>query len=246
MNPNPNPPEIEAAGVGAWYEGLNDPSKVKVRRYLSGIDTSSAQAFFIDLMLRSEEDHNYGLSSSAGSHALSLDMDEYDRFRVTEAYIDGLYGSGKYEEAKEQCCLNLDRFPAVRDRFLQENGGELPKNIRCRNRLIDILVGVECAYDEADGILEDYVELGIMDPDELSYRKQSLKIHRMQKTFDNIYSYRPKQRRPSRGSSGRCRWPAPRRDEPGGPPSRRPPGPPPRRRTPPGTPQRRISRPLFR
>ena len=50
----------------------------------------------------------------------------------------------------------------------------------------DALVGVECAYDEADGILEDYVELGIMDPDELSYRKQSLKIHRMQKTFDNI------------------------------------------------------------
>ena len=64
-------------------------------------------------MLRSEEDHNYGLSASAGAYALSLDMDEYDRFKVTEAYIDGLYGSERYDEAKEQCCINLDRFPEI-------------------------------------------------------------------------------------------------------------------------------------
>ena len=56
-------------------------------------------------------------------------------------------------------------------------------------------MGVECDYDEANDVLADYVRIGIMDPDELSYRRQSLKIHRMQKTFDNIYSYRPKQRR---------------------------------------------------
>ena len=113
MNANPVPLEIEAAGVAGWYEGLNDPSKVKVRRYLQGIDTSSPQAFFIDLMLRSEEDHNYGLSASAGSYALSLDLDDYDRFKVTEAYIDGLYGSERYDEAKEQCCINLDLFPEI-------------------------------------------------------------------------------------------------------------------------------------
>ena len=113
MNQNPVPPEISAAGVAEWYEGLNDPFKVKVRRYLPGIDVSSPQAFFIDLMLRSEEDHNYGLSASAGSYALSLDMDEYDRFKVTEAYIDGLYGSERYDEAPEQCCINLDRFPEI-------------------------------------------------------------------------------------------------------------------------------------
>ncbi|MBR6871173.1 MAG: hypothetical protein IKM91_06100, partial [Candidatus Methanomethylophilaceae archaeon] len=79
------------------------------------------------------------------------------------------------------------------ERFLADNGGALPKEIKCRNRLIDILVGVECAYDDATSLLDDYVEIGILDPDELSYRKQSLKIHRMQKTFDSIYSYRPKQ-----------------------------------------------------
>ena len=63
-------------------------------------------------------------------------------------------------------------------------------------------MGVECDYDEAFDVLADYVRICIMDPEELSYRRQSLQIHRMQKTFDIIYSYRPKQRRPSTESSG--------------------------------------------
>ena len=196
------PPEIAGAGVADWYSGLNDPSKVKTKRYLRGIDVSSPPAFFIDLMLRSEEDHNYGLSVTAGSYAVSMDLDDYQLFRVREAYIDGLFGSEKYEEAKKQCCLNLDLYPSVKERFLAENGGNIPKDIKCRNRLIDILVGVECAYDEAISILDDYAEMGIMYPDELAYRKQSLKIHRMQKTFDSLYSYRPKERCFSRGSWG--------------------------------------------
>ncbi len=187
------PQEIAIAGLSDWYAGLNDPSKVKVRRYLRGIDTSSAAALLIDLMLRSEEDHNYGLSVTAGSYAVSMALDDYQLFKVREAYIDGLFGSEKYDDAKEQCCLNLDLYPAVKDRFLGENGGSIPKDIKCRNRLIDILVGVECAYDEAISLLDDYAAIGIMDPDELEYRKQSLKIHRMQKTFDSIYSYRPKE-----------------------------------------------------
>jgi hypothetical protein len=41
--------------------------------------------------------------------------------------------------------------------------------------------------------LDEFVAIGIMNEDELAYRKQSLKIHRMQKTFDNVYSLRPKQ-----------------------------------------------------
>jgi hypothetical protein len=193
MNQIEIPPEVEEAGLSDWYSGLNDPSRVKVKRYLKDIDTTSASAFLIDLMFRSEEDHNYGLSTTAGSYALSMDMDDYTRFKVTEAYIDGLYGSEKYDDAKEQCCRNLDLYPTIKERFLADNDGALPKEIKCRNRLIDILVGVECAYDDATSLLDDYVEIGILDPDELSYRKQSLKIHRMQKTFDSIYSYRPKQ-----------------------------------------------------
>ena len=192
MNQIEVPMELQKTGLSDWYTGLNDPTRVKVRRYLNGIDTSSPSALLTQLMIRSSEDHNYKLSASVGEYALSMEMSPMDRFTVTEAYIDGLFGSGMYEDAKEQCCMNLDLFPEVRDEILALNGGELPKKIMCRNRLIDIMVGIDSAYDDAIAILDDFVGIGILDEGELAYRRQSLKIHRMQKTFDNLFMYRPK------------------------------------------------------
>ncbi len=186
------PSEISEAGLVDWFDSLNDMNKVKVKRYLADIDTSSKKGFLVDLMKRSSEDHNYGLSIIAGQYALQQDLCDYDRFMVTEAYIDGLFGSEDAEATKEQCCKNLDLFPSVKDRFIKENGGELPKTIMCRNRLIDVLVGMESDYDSALEALDDFVDIGILDPAELDYRKQSLKIHKMQRTFDNVFSISPK------------------------------------------------------
>lgn len=187
------PSEIEEAGVGDWYQTLNDMDKVKVRRYLQGIDTSSEEAFMTDLMARSSEDHNYKLSVEVGRYAESMDLDDYGRFKVSEAFIEGLFGAEMYDEAKKVCCDNLDLFPVIRDRLMADNGGALPSRISCRNRLIDIAIGVECQYDMADEILSGYVDLGLIDEEEKGYRLQSIKIHRMQKTFDNLYNYRPKE-----------------------------------------------------
>ena len=187
------PKEIVDAGLSDWYETLNDPNKVRMCRYIQGIDTSSPQAFLVQLMQRATEDHNYGLSIVAGEYAANHEMDDYSRFIITEGYIDGLFGAERYDEAKEACARNLDLFPLIKDRFLQENGGELPKHIACRNRLIDIVVGVESGYDLADEILTQYVKMGLIDEEEKEYRLQSIKIHRMQKTFDNLFIYRPKQ-----------------------------------------------------
>jgi len=187
------PAEVSAVGLDEWFDSLNDMNKVKVKRYLNCIDTTSKQDFLVDLMVRSSNDANYGLSVIAGEYALSQDLSDYDRFKVTEAYIDGLFGANKFEELKDYCCRNLDLFPKIKDQFLEDNGGELPKTIYCRNRLIDVMVGVDSDYDGAIQALDEFVAIGIMNEDELAYRKQSLKIHRMQKTFDNVYSLRPKQ-----------------------------------------------------
>ena len=187
------PKEVAEAGLDDWYQTLNDPDRVKLRRYLPGIDTSSPQAFLVQLMQRATKDHNYGLSVTAGKYAESHEMDDYSRFVITEGYIDGLFGAERYDEAKEACCRNLDLFPLVRSRILEENGGALPKHLACRNRLIDIVIGVESGYDMADEILTQYVEMGLIDEEEKAYRLQSIKIHRMQKTFDNLFIYRPKQ-----------------------------------------------------
>lgn len=187
------PAEVSEAGLEDWYQTLNDPTRVKLRRYIQGIDTSSPQAFLVQLMQRATEDHNYGLSIEAGKYATTHEMDDYDRFIVTEGYIDGLYGAERYDEAKEACARNLDLFPLIRERYLADNGGEIPKHMACRNRLIDIVVGVESGYDMAAEILEQYVKMGLIDEEEKNYRLQSIKVHRMQKTFDNLFIYRPSQ-----------------------------------------------------
>ena len=186
------PSEVTEAGAEEWYQTLNDMDRVKVRRYLQGIDTSSKEAFMIDLMDRSTDDHNYKLSTSVGAYAETLDLDDYSRFKVSEAYIEGLFGAESYDDAKRICCDNIDLFPKIRESLMADNGGELPKSISCRNRLIDILIGVESQYDMADEVLSGYVDLGLIDEEEKAYRLQSIKIHRMQKTFDNLYNYRPK------------------------------------------------------
>ena len=186
------PNEIAAVGLTDWYGSLNDMNKVKVKRYLGCIDTTSEQAFLVDLMKRSGEDSNYGLSVLAGEYALSKDLSDFDRFMVTEAYIDGLFGAEKFEDVKVQCCNNLDLFPKIRDEFLDYNGGELPKTIYCRNRLIDVMVGIEADYEGAIEALGDFVSIGILEQSELNYRVQSLKIHKMQRTFDTILVATPK------------------------------------------------------
>lgn len=119
----------------------------------------------------------------------TLDLDGYDRFTATESFIEGLFGNDDFGRAKEMCCRNLELYPSISDRFLSEHGGAVPERMPCRNRLIDILVGVEADYDDADAVLDQYVEMGLIGPEERDYRKQSLKIHRMQMFFDNIYNY---------------------------------------------------------
>ena len=71
------PKEVAEAGLDDWYQTLSDPDRVKLRRYLAGIDTSSPQAFLVQLMGRATEDHNYGLSVTAGKYAETHEMDDY-------------------------------------------------------------------------------------------------------------------------------------------------------------------------
>lgn len=180
------PKQITEAGLDDWYSGLTSQDRVRTRRYLEGIDTSSPIAFLDDLMVRAVDDHNYKLAVTAGKHLDGMELSDYDRFMSTELLIEGMFGADDFEGAKEMCCRNLDLYPIVSERIVAENGG-IPR-LSCRNRLIDILVGVDGDYDNANEVLDRYCEMGLITEEERDLRKQSLKVHRMQKTFDNIFN----------------------------------------------------------
>ncbi len=186
------PKQVSEAGLSEWYSGLSSQDRVRTRRYLDGICTSSEVGFLNDLMTRAAEDSNYKLAVTAGRYLDGLELSDIDRFDSTEHLIEGLFGSDDFQEAKAMCLRNIELYPKVGP-IIAERCGGVPKVMSCRNRLIDILVGVEGSYDEAFAMLDRYFEMGLIDEEELAYRKQSLKIHRMQRSFDNIFSYQKKE-----------------------------------------------------
>lgn len=193
------PRQVTEAGLDGWYGSLSPQDRVRVRRYVDGISTGSELAFLEDLMARAVDDHNYKLAVTAGEHLEGLELSDRERFEATEGMIEGLFGSERYEEARDLCMRNLDLFPAVRGDVLLPDGS-VPEHLSCRNRLIDIMVGVFGDYEGAYAMLDRFLELGLVDEAEKDYRLRSLKIHRMQRTFDNVFNLRETgQRRPSTG-----------------------------------------------
>ena len=94
------------------------------------------------------------------------------------------------EEAKSYCEKGLELIPAIIDQLRDANDGVLPKDIACRNRMIDIVVGLEGDYDTAEKLLKRYLDLGLIDEEERDYRLRRLKIHRLQRTLDSVFSVR--------------------------------------------------------
>ena len=41
-------------------------------------------------------------------------------------------------------------------------------------------------------MLKKYNEMGILSDEDLEYRTNSLRTHRLQRVFDGVYTYRPK------------------------------------------------------
>ncbi len=182
------PTQVTEAGLEGWYSGLTSQDKVRVRRYVEGIDTSSELGFITDLMARAVEDHNYKLAVIAGLYLGNVELSSLDRFIANEGLIEGLFGCDMFAEGKELCKRNLALWKDVKDDYIAKNG--FPEHLSCRNRMIDILVGVEGDYDAAFVMLDDYCEMGLIDEEEKAYRKQSLKIHRMQRSFDNMFNFK--------------------------------------------------------
>ena len=186
------PSKIVKVGLSDWYGKLSDTDKVKMNRYLDKSDDTSAYTFLLSMIRLASADENYkfGLTLCLATNDLTLNA--YERFLVNEEFIDVLIGREMYEDAKNVCDINLSIYPIVKDFVLADNGGVVPEKLNFRNRYIDIIVGVECQYDKAFEMLDKYCEMGLISKEDLGYRKNSLLTHRLQRTFDGIYTYRPK------------------------------------------------------
>ena len=184
------PKEISAVKLKKWFKSLDERDGNRISRYASGADTSSQIAFITDIMSKANAEENYAVALIAGEFGNSLDMNEDERFDFLNEYIESLFFSGDSCRAKDLCHKNLELVPKVLTSMTAEG---IPERMPCRNRLIDILVGVEGDYDGANEMLVRFNEMNILSDEDLEFRIQSLRIHRLQRTFDSVFTLKPRE-----------------------------------------------------
>ncbi|HIJ00770.1 MAG: hypothetical protein PWQ88_269 [Candidatus Methanomethylophilaceae archaeon] len=188
------PKSLVGLGLEEWYTSLKDEEKRIFLRYLNKVGiTENARDLLLAIARASNEEENYNFAMLVASYGIDIGPEDMTSFLLMEELITALVESEQYEEAKEVCFIALEMFPKLTEKLIEANNGNIPKKMACRNRLIDIVVGVDGDYDFAERLLHDFVDKGILQPEELSLRLNSLKIHRLQRGFDMIFTLRPKE-----------------------------------------------------
>ena len=186
------PDKVVKVGLEDWYSSLSDMDRIKISRYVDKADDSSPFSLILSLVRLAIADENYRFGLTLCVSTSQMPFDVYQRFLINEEFIDVLIGREMYDDAKNVCNINLQLFDKVKDRILADNGGTYPSRLAFRNRYLDIIVGVEAQYEEGYRMLDKYHEMGLLNDEDLEYRRNSLKVHRLQRTFDGVYTYRPK------------------------------------------------------
>ncbi|MDR3282826.1 MAG: hypothetical protein LBS92_04355 [Candidatus Methanoplasma sp.] len=185
------PMEVSKAGMSEWYKGLSEQDKVRASRYSSGSDTTSVASFALSFMRKANDEANYGISAGIGEHVVRT-VKGMERFKVLEELIAADFGRSEYDRCLERCEEGLAMIPELLGRLKESNGNNVPERLVCRNSKINVLVGVRFDYDAADAALEEFHKLGILSSEDLEFRKRSLKVYRLQRSFDGVFAVKLK------------------------------------------------------
>ncbi|MDR2866481.1 MAG: hypothetical protein LBV13_03655 [Methanomassiliicoccaceae archaeon] len=172
-----------------WRSSMSEQETVMLDRYSRNADRTSVPSFLLSAATAALTDENYRFAASAAEECLRNEISDIQRFDATESLIEAHIGTKRYDDAKVRCEDNLSLYPYVSGEIKARNGGTVPERMVCRNRYIDILVGTESAYDPALELLDRFLGMGMISAEDHAFRRQSLKIHRLQRSFDGVYTY---------------------------------------------------------
>lgn len=186
------PAIIEKLGLSDYYNNLGDSDRLKVNRYVSKVSADSKFGYFVSMADLAINDENYKFAVKLCEDSYEIDLDDVMEFVIVEKLIVAYIGCKRYEDAKAACEANLKLFENNKDAIVKALNGNLDE-LHFRNNYIDIVVGIDSNYELAEQMLQKYNQLGILSDEDLAFRRNSLKIHRLQKVFDGVYSFRPKE-----------------------------------------------------
>lgn len=185
------PEEISKTNLTDWYNSLNDQQKVKLGRYLGGSDVSSKFALCISIMRKANEENNHSVTILVGENIIGSKISDMERFETLEEMIPAYFEAKRYDECLKCCEEGLALIPELLP-AIRKSDGTIPERLMCRNYLINVLVGAYGDYDAGDEALDRLFEMGLISEEDVKFRKQSHKIHKLQRTFDGIYGVKLK------------------------------------------------------
>lgn len=182
---------IKDAGLGDWCSTLAPEAIRILSRYTGRLEEGQGpKSSLLKMAQAANEEENHKFAILLAEEGLKVDGDSLEHYLLLEEMILAHAELNRLADAKQYCEMGLELIPEVLESLKESNGGEVPKDMACRNRMIDIVVGIEGDYERAGELLGLYLDMGLIDQKELDYRTQSLKIHRLQRTLDSVYSVR--------------------------------------------------------
>jgi len=177
---------IASLGLQDWYLSLTPDEQENVNlctawgdRLLRGeVPVAQTQMSFIHEIAQHALREDPGFAVSMALKGLEVSGSLIDKHFLYNTIIMAYDRKGDYENAKKYCLMEVDEFEdfakAWKDRF----PGLFPEVIPCRDVLLKILIRVENDYDEAERLINTFVEKGLLTSDDANHKIRELRIQR--------------------------------------------------------------------
>lgn len=107
-----------------------------------------------------------------------------DQHFVFNSLITAYERKNDYENAKKHCLAELKDFSRTSRALRKDFDGELPSSIPCRDTLLDIVVGIEQNYEEAERLIQIFVQEGLFTSEEAQDDLNKLRISKLGTTAE--------------------------------------------------------------
>ncbi len=124
-------------------------------------------------------DKDFDLAISLATKALSTPGSLTDQHFAYNGLIEASVKKKDYEAAKQYCLAELEDFAEIGNALRKDFDGELPATIPCRDTLLDIVVDVENDYDEAERLINVFVQKGLITQEEAEGELEGIKVPRL-------------------------------------------------------------------
>ncbi len=101
------PAKVRTAGLAKWYDGLSDPDRVRLGRYLDFADPATPASFLATVAAQAVEDHNYAFAGTVTAYALGLTEDPCALFDLQEQRVLALFNLKDYDGCLAACDAGL-------------------------------------------------------------------------------------------------------------------------------------------